>query len=619
MDQDVANVLNRETMPLDPQSNDELVEHEERSPGSVRSTALKIFDRPDGPLKPVDTRTQCQRVAETAQARWSVGAGSIAQPDSMAALVELLERAKADGKSLRFVGSARSLSRAPQPAANGTLVSTCAYGRELPVETDTLRDGIDPAGLYAAEAGRVLADTLIDLDNSNRALADMGSGDFQALAGALSTSTHGSGMRFGSFPGLVRSLDVVTHDETGAVVKRRIEPCDGISDPAKFAARHRDDGLSLIQDDRQFNAWTVSLGCLGPIYSVVFDVIPTYWLHETRTTQWWSEVKQQMDHDLNNVDYYEILVSTWPEDNAGVSDHRCLVTRRNIVRDPAEQRRSGGRPLSMALVQTPVGRVAAAVDLVYTIRNPLKRVSKMLHTGVTATQVSGYTDKWFEILLLRMDVNANSAELGVPLVRTSAAHVDPTNAIRATECMLALDRHNQAHMQAMIGSHREPFIGAFDQLCQAWRTAPLHTSPISLRFVKEEQAFLSMQVGQPTCMIELPMPGVDAYDRRLGEQGFSAPTRAQTRAPELKFDSKNLRLYQSYVEGRDNLFRSVERTLIGEFDVRPHWGQFNTLDWATTERLYPDAAKWRAIYEIANQHGMFDNPLTDQLGISRRS
>ena len=29
--------------------------------------ALKVFDRPDGPLKPVDTRTQCQRVAETAQ------------------------------------------------------------------------------------------------------------------------------------------------------------------------------------------------------------------------------------------------------------------------------------------------------------------------------------------------------------------------------------------------------------------------------------------------------------------------------------------------------------------------------------------------------------------------
>jgi hypothetical protein len=42
------------------------------------------------------------------------------------------------------------------------------------------------------------------------------------------------------------------------------------------------------------------------------------------------------------------------------------------------------------------------------------------------------------------------------------------------------------------------------------------------------------------------------------------------------------------------------------------------MNWAMTEHAYPGAKNWRAIYDVANQSGVFDNPLTDQLGISKR-
>lgn len=602
MDEDVRTLLQQQK-PLDEASLQRLLELEEANPGITRKTATGLMNHPDGPLIPVDTSSACERIDKVANQRWSVDRNAIARPTDLPSLVALLEHACTQQTSLRFVGAARSLSRAPQPAANGTLVATCEYGRELALETDTLRAGVDPQGLYRAEAGRVLADVLIDLTASNRALADMGSGDFQSLVGALSTSTHGSGISHPAVPGLVRSLDVVTFDAHGNVVKRRIEPAGGITDPQKFAAHHQGDGLVLVQDDDQFASWIVSLGCLGPIYSLVIDVVPTYWLHETRTSQWWSDVKQSLDHDLANVDYYEILISSWPELDGDKPDHRCLVTRRNLVTDSAQQHVSGGRPESMALVQTELGRIAAAVDLAFSIRNPLARVSKMLHEGVSATQVAAYTDKWFEILLLRMDVNADSAEIGIPLQRIGPNHVDPSNAIAAAECILAHASANQTRMRVLLGDHTYPFESAFETLCQAWREAALHTSPISLRFVREERAFMSMQVDTPSCMIEMPMPGVDAYDARMREQH--------------PLSTKELRLYEAYVAGRMQLFETIEADLLARFGARPHWGQKNFMDWTKVEQVYPAAARWRSVYEQANHQGVFDNPLTDQLGISK--
>src|SRR5262249_36551775 len=106
-----------------------------------------------------------------------------------------------------------------------------------------------------------------------------------------------------------------------------------------------------------------------------------------------------------------------------------------------------------------------------------------------------------------------------------------------------------------------------------------HTSPISLRFVKQSQDYLSMQYGRDTCMIEIPM-------------------------------------INGTIGGKEVL-KKYESALF-QFGGRPHWGQMNYL---TANRklllsMYPELPKWLAVYRDLNGSGMFDNSFTDRCGLS---
>jgi hypothetical protein len=87
---------------------------------------------------------------------------------------------------------------------------------------------------------------------------------------------------------------------------------------------------------------------------------------------------------------------------------------------------------------------------------------------------------------------------------------------------------------------------------------------------------------------------------------------------EVPFDGEFDKLCQAWAEAPLHTSPiSIESDLRAKFNARPHWGQRNFMNWAMTERAYPGAKRWRAIYEVANQSGVFNNPLTDQLGISK--
>ena len=103
-------------------------------------------------------------------------------------------------------------------------------------------------------------------------------------------------------------------------------------------------------------------------------------------------------------------------------------------------------------------------------------------------------------------------------------------------------------------------------------------------------------------MMEMPFPGSDHYDRAL--KGYETA------------NQRTLDLYRAYAEGRDALCESLETRFIGSFDARPHWGLMNFLTEATARSIYPEWDKWKAHYLRANQHGIFNCPMTDQLGIS---
>ncbi len=137
-----------------------------------------------------------------------------------------------------------------------------------------------------SQGGIVLRELNRKLDDLGVSLINMGGIDKQTLAGVISTATHGTGKDLCSFPGFVHSITLVA---AGGKVYR-IEPTDGITDPAKF----NDPLIELIQDDNIFNSVIVSFGCAGVIYSCIVEVKKQYYLRETKKKSNWEEVKQKL-------------------------------------------------------------------------------------------------------------------------------------------------------------------------------------------------------------------------------------------------------------------------------------------------------------------------------------
>ena len=163
------------------------------------------------------------------------------------------------------------------------------------------------------------------LDELGLALTNMGGYDAQTISGAVSTSTHGSGLRWGPFPEMVRSLDLVVAGGRAL----RIEPAGGPTDPASFA--HPE--LTLVQDDARFRAAICGIGTLGLIHSLIIEVREKFWLNEVRTLSTWEDVRPTLTEDgvLGERDHYELFLNPYRRHDG---THRLLVTRRAETEPP---------------------------------------------------------------------------------------------------------------------------------------------------------------------------------------------------------------------------------------------------------------------------------------------
>src|SRR5690349_12211672 len=123
----------------------------------------------------------------------------IAAPDSEAALVQVV--AGTTGP-VRVAGSGHSFT--PVCATDGTLISL--ENLTGLVETDA------SAGTATIWAGTRIADTGEPLLAAGLGLQNMGDIDRQALAGAVSTGTHGTGETLGNFATQVAALRLVLAD-----------------------------------------------------------------------------------------------------------------------------------------------------------------------------------------------------------------------------------------------------------------------------------------------------------------------------------------------------------------------------------------------------------------------
>ncbi|HEX8997675.1 MAG TPA: D-arabinono-1,4-lactone oxidase [Ktedonobacterales bacterium] len=202
--------------------------------------------------------------------RWRNWSGSVScapreviAPSSVAELARVVGELARSGRRARIVGSGHSFT--PLAQTDDTLLSM--GGLSGITEFDAER------GLITVLGGtplKYLGDELLKRGVAQENLGDI---DVQTITGAISTGTHGTGVRFGNLATQVAALTLVT--ASGEVVD-----------------------VTPERDPELFKAAQVSLGALGVIASVTLRVVPAKRLrYQTR--------RERLESILAHLDEYK--------------------------------------------------------------------------------------------------------------------------------------------------------------------------------------------------------------------------------------------------------------------------------------------------------------------------
>ena len=372
---------------------------------------------------------------------------------------------------MRAVGAGHAWSDAA--LTDGYLIEPDQLGGLPGLDDGTLRDGVEREAraigrpLVRVDGGTHLHALNSALDADGLALPNMGGYDAQTIAGVVSTSTHGSGLGWGPFPELVRSVDLVVAG--GEVV--RVEPAGGPSDPSRFAAVYGG-ARRLVQDDGTFCAAVCAVGTLGLIHSLILEVREKFWLNEVREVSTWEAVRDTVTPEgvLGGGDHYELFVNPYAGKDG---EHRLVVTRRADCPEPS------GRPPDKRR------------------RHPLTELQARL--PITGVLLRLAARRWPSLLAWRFDsVLAGMADSGYADVSYKVFNIGEANKLPAYSMELGIGLEGNRHLEAVdrilaIAAERRK------------RERLVHTSPIALRFVAPSRAYASMMHERATMMIELIM------------------------------------------------------------------------------------------------------------------
>jgi hypothetical protein len=477
-------------------------------------------------------------------------------PRSLAEVVQLVREAESANVRLRAVGAGHSFSDVS--FTDGWLLRTFSLDRPIALPAERLRPGARDLRLFQVEGGIRLRTLDAIVQKRGLALPNMGGWDLQTIAGVISTSTHGSGLEYGPYPSFVRSMTLVTSG--GRVVQ--VEPAAGITDPQAFQGVVTTPcgpyPADLVQDDDAFRAALVNMGCMGVIYSVVLELVPSFWIHESREVTTWEEVTQPEgflgrllrngapDPSWNGVppDFYELLVNPFLTNGS----HACVITRRTKRPwnpSPSADCRQRGSTLFEVVQKVGFDRPYVVPDLV---EDDPAKAGSLLADGMKQTKDDCYESESYNVFNAGIinELPAYSVDMGVELHQTVAAVQRVLDTSRSYELL-------------RIG---------------------VHDAPLSVRFVRACDAYLSPQSGRATCMIEI--------FALLG------------------------------VPGTDAMLFAHERDLMERFGARPHWGlDLGALSGtASVRQAYEHFDAWHARYLEYNASGVFDGEVTDRLQIS---
>jgi L-gulono-1,4-lactone dehydrogenase len=193
-------------------------------------------------------------------------------PTSVTELLAAVERAAADGLKIRAVGSGHSFTDIA--LTEGVMLDLSRMNRVL---------GYDSAsGEIKVEPGISLGALGEQLWSRGRSLENLGDIDRQSLAGAVSTATHGTGVRFRNISSQVEAVEMLTAD--GSIIA-----IDAADAAALGAAR-------------------VGLGALGVLASATLRTVPAFTVHRVDSPLPIAETLAGIQDLADAADHFEFFV-----------------------------------------------------------------------------------------------------------------------------------------------------------------------------------------------------------------------------------------------------------------------------------------------------------------------
>ena len=211
--------------------------------------------------------------------RWSNWAGNqqtgtvlLSKPQTESELQQVVQSAQASGRRVKAVGSGHSFTAIA--VSEEVLVDLSDYDEIVAIDkinqTVTVQSGIQLSKLNQA------------LYENSLAMQNLGDIAYQTIAGAISTSTHGTGAKFTGIANQVVALRIVLADSS-------IVEC------------------SANVNADLFSCARVGLGALGLISTVTLKVVPAFNLAVIEEPMRVDDVLQNLDQHIDSNDHFEFF------------------------------------------------------------------------------------------------------------------------------------------------------------------------------------------------------------------------------------------------------------------------------------------------------------------------
>lgn len=557
-------------------------------------------------------------------------------------LVAAVEAAERDGSVIRAVGSGWSypdVAIAPEVtvAVRTDMLNRVLSGNDT-TSTETLipfalKEGLraTPRNYVHVEAGIKIQVLNCRLDEMGLALERLGGSNGQSIAGAISTSTHGSDVDMRPIADQVRAIHLVGPGGLEWWIERGGDRA--ITDPERLL-QARDAGrlcadTRIVHHDELFNAVLVSVGRMGIVYSYVIEVVPAFLLkQEKRQVLRWEGASTIIRMRRDQVPYtgprfMEVIVdpyarscvitlrspsteATVNEDGSDAFKFVCDVQAMNAVLtmilglipgliaaatataiagvSPALLLIPGAFEIasSIAVTAATTGIIALQTAIVAAIAAPGDDLAQKMASIVNMVVQLGHKDVLPKLVdaLVRVERNPEAPVTVSKSFRLSTGQKACPAFEVPGECLRNIDGFEFA-LDLSVGS--EKLFGFMDDVFaltdEFLSTNMPQAYGISLRFVRGTEALIGMQQFARTCHAEFFfLRGV------VGSADFYQ------------------RLY----------------AIANKHDAIPHWGLIHEIDRSEIERLYgPRLNTWRAaLRRLIDDGGGRDRTFSTSFSVS---